>query len=45
MTTQTLGVLVVLTIAAGYLARRVWIAVRAARAPKGGCGHDCGCAH
>jgi hypothetical protein len=27
-----------------YIGRRAWAAIAAARAPKGGCGSDCGCA-
>ena len=30
--------------AATFIVRRVWAAVAAARAPKGGCGSGCGCA-
>jgi hypothetical protein len=30
--------------AAIYIGRRAWAAIAAARAPKGGCGSDCGCA-
>ncbi len=27
-----------------YIGRRAWAAIASARAPKGGCGSDCGCA-
>jgi len=30
--------------AALFIGRRAWSAIAAARAPKGGCGSDCGCA-
>ncbi len=30
--------------AAIYIGRRVWAAIAASRAPKGGCGSGCGCA-
>lgn len=30
--------------AATFIVRRVWAAIAAARAPKGGCGSGCGCA-
>lgn len=42
---QTVIVLSVVVLAAIYVARRVWNAVRAARKPAGGCGSDCGCGH
>jgi hypothetical protein len=42
MNMQGLIVLVVVSTAAAFLARRVWRSVQAARKPKGGC-TDCGC--
>jgi hypothetical protein len=45
MAIDTLVVMAVVLLAAGFIARRVWLAVRAARKPAGGCGPDCGCGH
>ena len=40
---QTLIVLTIISLAAIYAGRRAWLAMKAARQPKGGCGSDCGC--
>ncbi len=41
---QTLVVVLILVAAAGYIGRRVWQTIAAARAPKGaGCASGCGC--
>lgn len=43
MTTDQLVVLLVVAVAAGFLARRVVRSVRAARDTAAGCASDCGC--
>jgi hypothetical protein len=45
MELQTVLVLVIVAMAATFAARRAWKAMVAARAPKSGCGSDCGCGH
>lgn len=43
MTIETFVVLAVVSIAVGFIARRVWRSVKAGRKGAGGCGDDCGC--
>ncbi len=40
---QTVIVLVVVSLAATFIARRVWRTVQAAKQTADGCGADCGC--
>jgi hypothetical protein len=40
---QTLIVGLIVLAALGYVGRRAWRTALAARAPKDGCGGDCGC--
>ncbi len=42
MQMDTLVVLFIVATSAAFIGRRVWRAIAAARAPKGGC-TDCGC--
>ena len=42
MLEQLIIAAIVLT-AVAFVGRRVWNAIASARAPKGGCGSDCGC--
>lgn len=47
MLLQTITVAAILTLAGAYLARKLWLSLRAARAAKkgGACGGGCGCGH
>ena len=40
---DTLIVLTIVSLAGIYAGRRAWLAMRAAKKPKAGCGSDCGC--
>jgi hypothetical protein len=42
---QTIVAALIVASAIAFVTRRVWRAVSAARAPKSGCGSDCGCGH
>ena len=42
---QTIVTALIVAGAIIFVGRRVWHAVLAARAPKSGCGSDCGCGH
>ena len=43
MNAQTLTVLVVVSLAAMFIARRAWRTMRAAKKSGHGCGAECGC--
>jgi hypothetical protein len=43
LTVQLLIVGTIVAVALAFIGRRAWRAVVASRAPKDGCGHDCGC--
>ena len=40
---ETLIVLTIVALAGIYAGRRAWLAMRAAKKAKAGCGSDCGC--
>jgi LPS O-antigen subunit length determinant protein (WzzB/FepE family) len=43
---DTVLVVLIVAVAVAYVARKVWVATKAARKPKDtGCGSDCGCGH